>query len=120
MVFRHKILAVIKALGGFSLAQTFTKRGLQVLCYHGISLRDEHYFQPKLFMHEDTFRERMAYLKKRGYLVLSLDEALAHQDDEWRQRTDTSNNKAHNKELKRTLEMVHRLFRSDTGWGLLS
>jgi len=78
MVFRHKILAVIKALGGFSLAQTFTKRGLQVLCYHGISLRDEHYFQPKLFMHEDTFRERMAYLKKRGYLVLSLDEALAH------------------------------------------
>jgi hypothetical protein len=43
-----------------------------------------------------------------------LDEALANQDDVWRQRPDTSNNKAHNKELQKTLEMVHRLFRSDT------
>jgi PiT family inorganic phosphate transporter len=43
-----------------------------------------------------------------------LDEALANQGDVWRQRPDTSNNKAHNKELQKTLEMVHRLFRSDT------
>ncbi len=79
MSFRQKILAVVKALGGFSLAQALTKRGLQVLCYHGISLRDKHCFQPKLFiMHEETFQERTAYLARRGYLVLSLDETLAH------------------------------------------
>ena len=76
MSFRHKILTIIKTLGGFSLARTLTKQGLQVLCYHGISLRDEHNFQPKLFMQEDTFRERMAYLEKHGFYVLSLDEAL--------------------------------------------
>ena len=64
-------------LGGFSLTQALTKQGLQILCYHGISLQDEHYFQPKLFIREDTFRERMAYLKKSGFHVLSLDEALA-------------------------------------------
>ena len=77
MSFRHKILTAIKMLGGFTLAQTLTKQGLQVLCYHGISLQDEHDFQPKLFMREDTFRERMAYLEKHGFCVLSLDEALA-------------------------------------------
>jgi peptidoglycan/xylan/chitin deacetylase (PgdA/CDA1 family) len=77
MSFRHKILTAVKMLGGFSLAQTLTRQGLQVLCYHGISLHDEHYFQPKLFMKEDTFRERMAYLKKSGIRVLSLDKALA-------------------------------------------
>jgi peptidoglycan/xylan/chitin deacetylase (PgdA/CDA1 family) len=77
MSLRHKILTAVKMLGGFSLAQVLTKQGLQVLCYHGISLQDEHYFQPKLFMREDTFRERMVYLKKSGFRVLSLDEALA-------------------------------------------
>lgn len=76
MAFRHKILSIVKALGGFSIAQALTKQGLQVLCYHGISLSDEHYFQPKLFMHEGTFRERMAYLEKHGHVVLPLGEAL--------------------------------------------
>ncbi len=42
-----------------------------------------------------------------------LDEALAKLDDAWRQRPDTNINKTHNKELKKALEMVHRMFRSD-------
>lgn len=77
MSFRQTMLAVVKALGGFALARTLTPRGLRVVCYHGISLGDEHCFQPKLFMREDTFRERMDYLKRHGYPVLLLDEALA-------------------------------------------
>jgi peptidoglycan/xylan/chitin deacetylase (PgdA/CDA1 family) len=77
MSFRQTMLAVFKALGGFALARILTSRGLRVVCYHGISLGDEHCFQPKLFMHEDTFRERIDYLKRQGYPVLSLDEALA-------------------------------------------
>jgi peptidoglycan/xylan/chitin deacetylase (PgdA/CDA1 family) len=48
-----------------------------VLCYHGISFGDEHEFQPKLFMREDIFRQRMAHLKRHGYPVLALDEALS-------------------------------------------
>lgn len=71
------MLAVVKALGGFALARTLTPRGLRVVCYHGISLGDEHCFQPKLFMREDTFRQRMDHLKRYGYPVLLLDEALA-------------------------------------------
>lgn len=77
MSFRHKILSAARMFGGFSLAKILTGQGLQVLCYHGISLHDEHSFQPKLFIKEDTFRMRMAYLEKNGYSVLSLDDALA-------------------------------------------
>lgn len=77
MSFRYKVLSVAKMLGGFSLAKILTGKGLQVLCYHGISLHDEHSFQPKLFIKEDTFRMRMAYLEENGYSVLSLDDALA-------------------------------------------
>jgi peptidoglycan/xylan/chitin deacetylase (PgdA/CDA1 family) len=80
MSLRQKMLMVAKALGGFALARILTKQGLRVLCYHGISFGDEHEFQPKLFMREDTFRKRMAHLKHRGYPVLALDEALRLMD----------------------------------------
>ena len=42
------------------------------------------------------------------------DEALAGVDDSWRLRPDTGSNKAHNKELRKTYEMLHRLFRSES------
>ncbi|ARO86528.1 hypothetical protein EBAPG3_001300 [Nitrosospira lacus] len=77
MSFRQMVLAVVKALGGFGVARILTAPGLRIICYHGISVHDEHRFQPKLFMREDTFLERMAYLKRHDYPVLSLNEALA-------------------------------------------
>lgn len=76
MTFRQALLTIAKALGGFAVARILTARGLRIVCYHGISLCDEHCFQPKLFMCEDTFHKRMAYLKQQGYPVLSLAEAL--------------------------------------------
>ena len=77
MSFRHSGLALVKLLGGFALARRLTARGLRILCYHSISVHDEHCFQPKLFIHEDTFRKRIAYLKRHDYPVLPLGEALA-------------------------------------------
>jgi peptidoglycan/xylan/chitin deacetylase (PgdA/CDA1 family) len=76
MSLRQTMLMVVKALGGFALARILTAQGLRVLCYHGISFRDEHEFQPKLFMREDTFRKRMGHLQRGGYPVLALEEAL--------------------------------------------
>jgi peptidoglycan/xylan/chitin deacetylase (PgdA/CDA1 family) len=76
MSFRHAVLAIAKLLGGFALARVLTAKGLRILCYHGISLQDEHCFQPKLFMQEDIFRQRMAHLKRHGYPVLPLSDAL--------------------------------------------
>ncbi|KIO49427.1 polysaccharide deacetylase family protein [Nitrosospira sp. NpAV] len=82
MSLRQTVLTVVKALGGFGLARILTARGLRIICYHGISLHDEHSFHPKLFMHEDTFLQRMAYLKRHNYPVLSLSEALTLMDQQ--------------------------------------
>jgi peptidoglycan/xylan/chitin deacetylase (PgdA/CDA1 family) len=82
MLFRQVMLTIVRALGGFALATRLTARGLQIICYHGISLRDEHCFQPNLFMQEDTFRERITYLKRSDFQVLSLYEALSRLDQE--------------------------------------
>jgi peptidoglycan/xylan/chitin deacetylase (PgdA/CDA1 family) len=73
---RHLALTLAKACGLFALARILTRRGLRILCYHGIALDDEHVFQPILFMREDTFRQRMEYLVDRGYPVLALGHAL--------------------------------------------
>lgn len=68
-------------MGGFALARILTARGLRIVCYHGISLEDEHFFQPKLFIREEIFRKRMRYLRRHHYTVLLLDEALKLLDD---------------------------------------
>jgi len=49
---------------------------LVILCYHGISLRDEHLWEGGLYMPVELFRERLAFLKKWGANVLPLGEAL--------------------------------------------
>lgn len=49
---------------------------LLILAYHGISLEDEHQWNPGLYVQPAVFRERMALLKSGGYEVLPLDEAL--------------------------------------------
>ena len=70
------LLYLTKYLGGFAVARWITRRQLRVLCYHGISVSDEHLFRRKLFVRPETFRRRMESLVRDGYVVLSLDEAL--------------------------------------------
>jgi peptidoglycan/xylan/chitin deacetylase (PgdA/CDA1 family) len=49
---------------------------LLILAYHGISLEDEHEWNPGLYIHPEVFRQRLALLKAGGYEVLPLDEAF--------------------------------------------
>lgn len=49
---------------------------LMILCYHGISLDDEHECDPGLYMAPTTFRGRLQALRDGGYRVLPLDEAV--------------------------------------------
>lgn len=49
---------------------------LLILCYHGVSLDDEHEWDPMLYMSPDRFRERMVRLRDGGYHVLPLAEAV--------------------------------------------
>lgn len=64
-----------KAMGLFALSRWLTRRGLRILCYHGIWLGEGHYGN-FLFMSPDKFAARMAYLAGAGYPVLTLEEAL--------------------------------------------
>src|SRR5262245_46025599 len=71
-------LKTMKTAGVFSLVQKSRWRNerLLILAYHGISLEDEHQWNPELFMHLDFFRSRMQLLKQRGCTVLPLNEAI--------------------------------------------
>jgi peptidoglycan/xylan/chitin deacetylase (PgdA/CDA1 family) len=53
------------------------RQRLAILCYHGISLEDEHLWDPGLYMHPVTLERRMAHLRGGQYSVLSLGEGLA-------------------------------------------
>jgi peptidoglycan/xylan/chitin deacetylase (PgdA/CDA1 family) len=80
-VFR-KLSAGIYALSdrlGFSGAvrdSGWRSRRLMLLCWHGISLADEHTWNPWLYVSPDRFRQRLRILAEDGYKVLPLDEAL--------------------------------------------
>ncbi len=49
---------------------------LLILCYHGISMDDEHCWNPALYMSPDRFRDRMTQLREGGYNVLPFAEAV--------------------------------------------
>jgi peptidoglycan/xylan/chitin deacetylase (PgdA/CDA1 family) len=49
---------------------------LLILCYHGISLRDEHLWAPALYMEQRLLRSRMELLRRGRYNVLPLAEAV--------------------------------------------
>ncbi len=52
------------------------RRRLLVLCYHGISLRDEHEWDPHLYLPVHALRGRFELLRREGYSVLPLREAV--------------------------------------------
>lgn len=55
---------------------TWRKRKLLVLCYHGISLSDEHLWNPGLFMPGGMLEKRLRRLREGGFHVLPLGEAV--------------------------------------------
>jgi len=50
---------------------------LAILCYHGISLVDEHQWNPELFISASHFEQRLELLQRKRFHVLPLDTALA-------------------------------------------
>ena len=74
---RRLLLHVARALGIFALARRLTSRWVRILCYHGISIGDQHEFSPGLFMRSETFERRLRTLAAGNWRVVELDEALA-------------------------------------------
>jgi peptidoglycan/xylan/chitin deacetylase (PgdA/CDA1 family) len=74
---RHAALAGFRAAGGLRwvAASAWRRRRLLILCYHGVSLRDEHEWDPELFVTPQFLRRRFEILRDGGYAVLPLGEA---------------------------------------------
>jgi len=75
---RHTVLAGIRSVGGFKwvAASTWRHRRLLILCYHGVSLQNEHEWAPALFVTTAFLRRRFEIIHDRGYVVLPLGEAV--------------------------------------------
>lgn len=73
------LLRAARALGVFNAVARSRHRSqrLLILCYHGISMEDEHQWAPGLFMSADVFESRLERLRRGGYRVLPLGEAVA-------------------------------------------
>ncbi|HEY7789186.1 MAG TPA: polysaccharide deacetylase family protein [Vicinamibacterales bacterium] len=76
----------VAARSGLSAAvrdSRWRQRRLLILCYHGLSLSDEHVWDPELYMEPHLLRRRFETLRRQQCAVLPLDEAverLAHDD----------------------------------------
>jgi len=75
---RHAALAGLGAMGGFTsiAASPWRRRRLLILCYHGVSLQDEHEWNPELFVTPAFLRRRFEILRNSGYVVLPLGKAV--------------------------------------------
>lgn len=67
-----------RAVGGFNwIAKSpWRRQRLLILCYHGVSLQDEHQWRPGLFVTTDHLRRRFSLLREVGCEVLPLGEAV--------------------------------------------
>lgn len=75
---KYAVLKTLRATGGFHLmaGSTWRRRRLPILCYHGFALRDEHRWNPMLFITRERFEARLVALQRGGYTVLPLGEAI--------------------------------------------
>lgn len=77
MRLKDVVLRAAKQVGGLALVRDsgWRKRRLLILCYHGVSLVDEHEWDSALYVTQDRLRARLQALKDGGYTILPLAEA---------------------------------------------
>src|ERR1700745_858464 len=71
-------LRLLKRGGIFDLVadSRWRRQRLLGLCYHGVSLDDEHRWRPGLYMEPAVLEQRFEILKRLNYTVLPLGESL--------------------------------------------
>jgi peptidoglycan/xylan/chitin deacetylase (PgdA/CDA1 family) len=71
-------LGLLRSAGAFGLIANsqWRRERLLILCYHGISLDDEHQWRPQLYMPAALLERRLQALQKMRCSVLPLGEAL--------------------------------------------
>ena len=75
---RRLLLSGLRASGTFERVadSKWRSQRLLILCYHGVSLYDEHECYPELFVTKEFLRRRFEILKNKGYAVLPLGDAI--------------------------------------------
>jgi peptidoglycan/xylan/chitin deacetylase (PgdA/CDA1 family) len=75
---KRTALAGCKAAGLFraTLLSEWRRKRVLILCYHGVSLDDEHEWKPKLYVTQGLLERRLRRLKNEGYHILSLERAI--------------------------------------------
>jgi peptidoglycan/xylan/chitin deacetylase (PgdA/CDA1 family) len=75
---RQAALTSLKGAGifGFVGNSRWRRERLLILCYHGVSLEDEHEWWPSLYVSPQHLERRLDILKRGKYNVLPLGEAL--------------------------------------------
>jgi len=82
MMLRKLKLATVHAANALGICSALMKtqwrrQRLLILSYHGVSLDDEHLWNPGLYMHREQLRERFTALKKWRANVIPLDQAIS-------------------------------------------
>ncbi len=75
---KRVVLRAVKSVGGFEylLDSAWRSRRLLILCYHGVSLDDEHEWNPGLYLSPAELHSRLDLLRATRSNVLPLDEAV--------------------------------------------
>jgi peptidoglycan/xylan/chitin deacetylase (PgdA/CDA1 family) len=75
---KRKVLSASETVGAPAILRRseWRRRRLAILCYHGVSMADEHEWDPRLYVSPELLRRRMQILRDGGYPVLPLGEAL--------------------------------------------
>jgi peptidoglycan/xylan/chitin deacetylase (PgdA/CDA1 family) len=78
--FSHRFLVISKLTGLFKLSRWLTRGALRIVCYHNFAKRNQsvdiYNWDPWLTVYVDTFEKRLKYLRREGYAVLGLDNAV--------------------------------------------
>jgi peptidoglycan/xylan/chitin deacetylase (PgdA/CDA1 family) len=71
-------LLAFKMLGGFErmLDSAWRRKRLLILCYHGVSIDDEHQWNPAMYVTADALRRRFEILRDARCAILPLQDAL--------------------------------------------
>ncbi|MBC8087873.1 MAG: polysaccharide deacetylase family protein [Phycisphaerae bacterium] len=77
MGLKQTVLSIGKATGAFAMVRgsSWRRNRLLLLCYHGISMHDEHEWNPSLYITPEKLRERLQVLRDGNYSILPLAEA---------------------------------------------
>ena len=75
---RRATFRALKTLGVSRLVagSRWRQQRLLILCYHGVSQEDEHFWRPNLYVEPDFLRQRLEILQRGQYNVLPLGKAL--------------------------------------------